>query len=118
MQNLIKNIRAYMNMNQSEFSKRLDVSFATVNRWENGHATPGRQAQEKLYALCGEQKVPMDNMIFAKIRKMAEGCKLRPTAKYYITDQSPEFLDILHRKAADNVILVKGFIWGQIRHRH
>ena len=28
-----------MNMNQSEFSKRLDVSFATVNRWENGHAT-------------------------------------------------------------------------------
>ena len=47
MQNLIKNIRAYMNMNQSEFSKRLDVSFATVNRWENGHATPGRQAQEK-----------------------------------------------------------------------
>ena len=35
MQNLIKNIRAYMNMNQSEFSKRLDVSFATVNRWEN-----------------------------------------------------------------------------------
>ena len=52
-----------MNMNQSEFSKRLDVSFATVNRWENGHATPGRQAQEKLYALCGEQKVPVDNMI-------------------------------------------------------
>lgn len=61
MQNLIKNIRAYMNMNQSEFSKRLDVSFATVNRWENGHATLGRQAQEKLYALCGEQKVPITN---------------------------------------------------------
>ena len=78
MQNLIKNIRAYMNMNQSEFSKRLDVSFATVNRWENGHATPGRQAQEKLYALCGEQKVPMDNMIFAKIRKMAEGLQIAP----------------------------------------
>ena len=67
-----------MNMNQSEFSKRLDVSFATVNRWENGHATPGRQAQEKLYALCGEQKVPMDNMIFAKIRKMAEGLQIAP----------------------------------------
>ena len=78
MQNLIKNIRDYMNMNQSEFSKRLDVSFATVNRWENGHATPGRQAQEKLYALCGEQKVPVDNMIFAKIRKMAEGLQIAP----------------------------------------
>lgn len=78
MQNLIKNIRAYMNMNQSEFSKRLDVSFATVNRWENGHATPGRQAQEKLYDLCGEQKVPVDNMIFAKIRKMAEGLQIAP----------------------------------------
>ena len=43
-----------------------------------GHATPGRQAQEKLYALCGEQKVPVDNMIFAKIRKMAEGLQIAP----------------------------------------
>ena len=50
MQNLIKNIRVYMNMNQSEFSKRLDVSFATVNRWENGHAIPGRR--RKSYMRC------------------------------------------------------------------
>lgn len=107
-----------MNMNQSEFSKRLDVSFATVNRWENGHATPGRQAQEKLYALCGEQKVPMDNMIFAKIRKMAEGLQIAPDRQILYHGSKSEFLDILHRKAADNVILVKGFIWGQIRHRH
>ena len=51
MQNLIKNIRAYMNMNQSEFSKRLDVSFATVNRQKMG--MPHRaDRHRKSYMLC------------------------------------------------------------------
>lgn len=36
MQDLIKKIRSYMNMNQTEFAEQLNVTFATVNRWENG----------------------------------------------------------------------------------
>ena len=36
MQELMKNIRSHINMNQTEFAERLNVTFATVNRWENG----------------------------------------------------------------------------------
>ena len=36
MQNLIKQIRAHLTMSQTEFAQQLNVTFATVNRWENG----------------------------------------------------------------------------------
>lgn len=36
MKNLIKKIRFYLNMSQTEFAEYMNVSFATVNRWENG----------------------------------------------------------------------------------
>ena len=38
MQKLTKQIRAYLNMSQTEFAKQLNVTFQTVNRWENGRA--------------------------------------------------------------------------------
>lgn len=31
-------------MNQTKFAEQLNVTFATVNRWENGHALPNKQA--------------------------------------------------------------------------
>ena len=40
MQNLMKDIRAWLGMSQTEFAEQLNVRFATVNRWENGHAVP------------------------------------------------------------------------------
>ena len=36
----IKNIRAGLGFSQVEFARALGVSFTTVNRWENGKATP------------------------------------------------------------------------------
>ena len=36
MQTLIKNIREELNMSQTELAEKLNVTFATVNRWENG----------------------------------------------------------------------------------
>ena len=51
MQDLIKKIRSHMNMNQTEFAELLNVTFATVNRWENGRALPNKLAQDKIYDL-------------------------------------------------------------------
>lgn len=45
MKNLIKKIRLYLNMSQTEFAEHMNVSFATVNRWENGRAVPNKLAQ-------------------------------------------------------------------------
>lgn len=37
-----------MNMNQTEFAELLNVTFATVNRWENECALPNKLAQDKI----------------------------------------------------------------------
>ena len=58
MQTLIKQIRTYLNMSQTELAEHLNVTFATVNRWENGHAVPNKLAQSKMYDLCKEKSVP------------------------------------------------------------
>ena len=42
MQALIKQIREHLNMSQTELADLLNVSFATVNRWENGRAVPNK----------------------------------------------------------------------------
>ena len=49
MKNLIKKIRFYLNMSQTEFAEYMNVSFATVNRWENGRAVPNKLAQMRLH---------------------------------------------------------------------
>ena len=49
MQVLIKKIRSYMNISQEELAEILGVTFASVNRWENGRAIPNKIAQSSIY---------------------------------------------------------------------
>lgn len=76
MQDLIKKIRLYMNMNQTEFAERLNVTFATVNRWENGRALPNKLAQDRIYDLCKEYSVPVYDMVIEKIDAAAKNIEL------------------------------------------
>ena len=76
MQDLIKKIRSHMNMNQTEFAELLNVTFATVNRWENGRALPNKLAQDKIYDLCKEYDVPVYDMILEKIAAASESVEL------------------------------------------
>lgn len=75
MQTLIKQIRTYLNISQTEFAEQLNVTFATVNRWENGRAVPNKLAQSKMYDLCKEKSVPVYNMTLKKIFKAAKTIK-------------------------------------------
>lgn len=76
MQTLIKQIRTYLNMSQTEFAEKLNVTFATVNRWENGRALPNRLAQSKIHDICIEKSVPVYDMVMDKISDMADNIKL------------------------------------------
>lgn len=76
MQDLIKKIRSHMDMNQTEFAERLNVTFATVNRWENGRALPNKLAQDKIYDLCKEYNVPVYDMVLEKIEAASESIEL------------------------------------------
>lgn len=44
----IKNIRLKMMMTQTEFAELLGISFALVNRYENGKSSPTFKVQRKL----------------------------------------------------------------------
>ncbi len=46
----VKKLRLNMLMTQEEFAKLLDVSFATINRWETGKYIPTIKARRKLQA--------------------------------------------------------------------
>jgi len=76
MQNLIKQIRTYLNISQTELAEQLNVTFTTVNRWENGRAVPNKLAQTQLYDLCKAKSVPVYDMTLAKIADTAKAVEL------------------------------------------
>ncbi len=49
--NAILKLRVKMNISQEELGKLLNVSFTSVNRWENGHYEPTKLAKIKLQEL-------------------------------------------------------------------
>jgi len=50
---LVKSIRKQLDFSQEDLARALGVSFATVNRWENGQAMPSKLAKAQLDAFCG-----------------------------------------------------------------
>lgn len=47
----IKEIRAKLGLTQEAFAHAIAVTVSTVNRWENGHATPSRLAWRAIQEL-------------------------------------------------------------------
>ena len=76
MRALIKQIREHLNMSQTELAEQLNVSFATVNRWENGRAVPNKLAQTKLYEICKKNDVSVYDIILGKIVDAADSISL------------------------------------------
>lgn len=57
---LLREIRAKLSLSQELLAERLDVSFATVNRWEAGANTPQRAAREAILRLAEEAGIGAD----------------------------------------------------------
>ena len=56
----IKALREELLLSQGELAELLDVSFATVNRWENGHHQPTYKAKRAIMALCKKHKIKVE----------------------------------------------------------
>ena len=54
---MIKKLRDKMTLSQVEFAEVLGVSFASVNRWENGLHEPTIKIKRKLKALFREYDI-------------------------------------------------------------
>ena len=71
MKDLILEIRNRLNASQEDLARMIGISYATVNRWENGHSQPNKAAQLRLYDICKERKVNLEDIIQKKIEKSA-----------------------------------------------
>lgn len=57
---IIKTIRDRLFITQTELAHMIGVSFASVNRWEQGHHEPTMKAKRKLAELCRNHGIDME----------------------------------------------------------
>lgn len=48
----VKSVRAQLGISQEELAHAIGVSFATVNRWENGKTNPSKMARTLFKTFC------------------------------------------------------------------
>lgn len=53
----VKEVRRQLALSQEELAHALGVSFATVNRWENGKTVPSKLAQRQFERFCKQKKI-------------------------------------------------------------
>jgi DNA-binding transcriptional regulator YiaG len=52
----VKEVRRQLAISQEELAQALGVSFATVNRWENGRTVPSKLAQRQFELFCAQKR--------------------------------------------------------------
>lgn len=60
LSNEIKVIRQRSFLSQTEFAKRVSVSYTTVNRWEAGKARPNLTAMKCIKNFCADQQIDFE----------------------------------------------------------
>ena len=50
-------VRLQLNLSQEVLAKRLEVSFATINRWENGKSIPSKLTMYRFEKFCEENGI-------------------------------------------------------------
>lgn len=48
----VKNVRKQLDYTQKELAKALNVSYATINRWENKQVLPSKLAIKSFFDFC------------------------------------------------------------------
>ena len=51
---LVKEVRRQLALSQEDLARELGVSFATVNRWENGKSQPSKLAKAQFDNFCAK----------------------------------------------------------------
>ena len=72
---LIRSLRDRIGLTQEAFAREIGVSFATVNRWENGKITPDRAALSDLRALADRHAGETADLLSAFDSAVAEAAE-------------------------------------------
>jgi DNA-binding XRE family transcriptional regulator len=59
-QRLVKELRLKLILSQQEFADLLNVSFASINRWETGKHEPTIKLKRKIVQLCKENNIDLE----------------------------------------------------------
>lgn len=59
-QRLVKELRLKLILSQQEFADLLNVSFASINRWETGKHEPTITIKRKIVELCKENNINVE----------------------------------------------------------
>jgi DNA-binding XRE family transcriptional regulator len=62
----IKHVRSVLDISQEDLARALNVSFATVNRWENGKTRPIKVARIVFKNFCESNGIDFGGTIVAK----------------------------------------------------
>ena len=65
---IIKEVRKQLGITQEELARELDISFSTINRWENGHTSPSKLAKRRLLEFCKNRN--LDNTIISELEEL------------------------------------------------
>lgn len=57
----VKRMRQEMGMSQDALAQALNVSFATINRWENGKTHPNKLTEKVFFEYCQQQGLDTNN---------------------------------------------------------
>lgn len=63
----LKYIRKQLNFTQEQFARELNVSFSTINRWENSRTTPSTLAKKQVIDYCKNRCV--NNSVIEELAK-------------------------------------------------
>ena len=61
---ILKTLRETMLLSQTELAEILNVSFASVNRWENGHNEPTVKIKREIKTLCINNGIDINSEVF------------------------------------------------------
>ena len=97
MKALLKKIREYLNMSQTELAELLNISFATVNRWETGKTQPTYKALRTIKEYCEKtgQHVPQDYKEMARCIFESLALRYREVLGY-LKEMAPFEIEKLH----------------------
>ena len=54
---MVKYVRNKLKLSQEDLARELGVSFATINRWENGSYNPSRLAKKAFENFCEKHTI-------------------------------------------------------------
>lgn len=69
---LIRELRQALKLTQEKFAAQLGMTFPTINRWENGHATPSPLALRQIDSLLNQLSESPDVTLRERSRALRE----------------------------------------------